>query len=48
MYFLFTEFKKNSGKTTSKGGSGEETTAKRGHHFAEGNDENCRQFFWKI
>jgi len=32
------EFRKNTGRTTSEGGSCNETTAKKGHQFAEGDD----------
>jgi len=37
-YFFVAEFRKNTGQTTSKGGSCDETTAKKDHHFAEGDD----------
>ena len=32
------EFIKNTGQTTSEGGSCDETTAKKGHNFAQGDD----------
>ena len=35
--FFVAEFRKNTGQTTSEGGSGEETTAKK-DHFVEGDD----------
>ena len=39
------EFRKNTGQTTSGGGSCDETTAKKGHDFAEGDDYKTIVFF---
>jgi len=37
---IVAEFRKNTGQTTSEGGSRDETTAEKGHHFAEGDSPN--------
>jgi len=36
--FFVAEYRKDTGKTTSEGGNGEETIAEKGYHFAEGSD----------
>jgi len=44
------EFRKktgNIGQTTSEGGSCDETTAKKGHYFVEGDDKKGRQFSFR-
>jgi len=39
------KFRKNTGKRTLDAGSGEETTAEKGHHFAEAMTKKVVSFF---